>query len=68
MEHYAIKTKGLTRHFGSIKAVNGIDLNVPGGRSLRFPRAKRRGQDDHHPHAAGAQLRHTDRGRRAQRH
>lgn len=31
MERYAINTRGLTRHFGSIKAVDGVDLHVPAG-------------------------------------
>ena len=54
----AILVEGLTKSFGDVHALRGIDLVVPRGHGARRPRAERRGQDDrrahpHHPAAAG---------------
>ena len=32
----AVETRGLARHFGSLKAVDGIDLAVPAGSTYGF--------------------------------
>lgn len=36
MANLAIATGGLTRHFGTVHAVNGIDLRVPSGSVFGF--------------------------------
>ena len=36
MTQYAIQLKELTRHFGEVKAVNGIDMEVPRGEIYGF--------------------------------
>ena len=47
----AIEATGLAKSFGATRAVDGIDLAVPGGRHLRRARAQRRGQDHGDPDA-----------------
>ena len=49
----AIETRGLSKLFGGVPAVDGIDLAVPVGVHLRFPRPQRFGQDDDDPGPAG---------------
>ena len=51
MSDVAILTKGLTKHFGELQAVKGIDLSVPGGRDHQSARAQRRRQEHHHLYA-----------------
>ena len=57
--HRGIVVEGLVRTFkGDIHAVDGIDLEVARRRDLRLPRAQRRGQVDHRPHAHDAAAAH----------
>jgi len=46
-----ISTQGLTRRFGELIAVDGIDLRVAPGQFLRLPRPQRRRQIHHHQNA-----------------
>ena len=46
-----LKAYGLVKHFGEIKAVNGIDLRVRSRADLRLPRPERQRQDHNRPHA-----------------
>ena len=41
-----IELRGVTKLFGTKRAVDRLDLHGPAGRALRLPRAQRRGQDD----------------------
>ena len=47
----AIHARGLTKRFGHVAAVDGLDLTVRRARGLRLPRAERLGQVDDDPHA-----------------
>lgn len=44
-ESAAIEARGLTKHFGSVRAVDGIDLDVPRGMIFGIHGPKRRRQD-----------------------
>ena len=61
----AILVEGLTKSFGDVHALRGIDLSVPRGHGARRARAERRGQDDGgaHPDHAAAARRRAGRGR-----
>ena len=41
---YAIETKGLTRCFGPVQALSGLDLAVPEGGLICSPGRQRRGE------------------------
>ena len=47
----AVEARGLVKRFGSITAVDGIDLSLVAGAHLRPARAQRLGQDHAHPAA-----------------
>ena len=51
----AIRLRGVVKRFGPITAVDGLDLDVPGGHVRRPARPQRRGQvdDDEDAHRAG---------------
>ena len=49
-----ISTRGLTKHYGSVRALTDLDLEVRRGRDLRLPGTERRRQVDHHPHSCSA--------------
>ena len=51
-ERAVIATQRLTKRFGRLTAVDGLDLMVRPGRPLRLPRTERFGQDDDGAHAA----------------
>ena len=56
----AILVEGLTKSFGDVRALRGIDLSVPRGHGARRARPERRGQDHrgaHPDHAAAARTR-----------
>ena len=60
----AIAVSGLTKRYGEIEAVRGIDFEVAPRRDLRLPRPQRAGQvdDDHDAvHARRAERRHARR-------
>ena len=60
-----IELRGVTKLFGTKRAVDRLDLHGPGRRALRLPRAQRRGQDDHDQddlRPAGPDRRHGPRG------
>ena len=59
----AISARGLTRQFGAKIAVDHIDLDIPAGPHLRFPRAQWLRQVHHAAHA----LRHAAAERRPRR-
>ena len=42
-----LELKGLTKHFGGVRAVDGVDLTVRAGRNPRPDRAERLGQEHH---------------------
>ena len=44
----AITVAALTKNYGEIEAVRGIDFEVPTGRDVRLPGPQRRGQVHHH--------------------
>ena len=48
----ALRTEQLTKRFGRLMAVDGLDLTVRGRRGVRVPRSERRRQVHHHPAAA----------------
>ena len=47
-----IRTRGLTKHYDDLVAVDHLDLDVRAGRDLRAPRPERRRQDHDDPDAA----------------
>ena len=47
-----IEVLGLTKNFGSLRAVDDLSFDVQPERRHRFPRTERRGQDDDAAHAA----------------
>ena len=53
----AIEARGLVKHFGELRAVDGIDLDVPRGMIFAHPRAQRRRQDHADAHARDAAAR-----------
>ena len=62
----AVEVEGLTKSFGRVHALDGLDLTVATVRS-RFPWPERRGQVDHHPHPARPPARGRRRGARPRR-
>ncbi len=48
----SIRTAGLTKDFGDLRAVNEIDLDLPEGGVAGFVGSERCRQVHHHPHAA----------------
>ena len=49
-EHEAtIEAEGVTRAYGSVRALDGLDLRLGAGEVARAARPERRGQDDGHP-------------------
>ena len=48
----AIEISDLTKSFGSVRALDGLDLTVARRRGARLPRPQRRGQVDDHPDPA----------------
>ena len=65
-----IEARGLTKHYGEVHALDGLDLVAESGRRHRPARAQRRRQDHLHQrrrHAAAARLGHAARGRHRRR-
>ena len=50
----AIQARGLVKKFGELRAVDGIDLDVPRGMIFAILGPERRRQDDAHAHAGDA--------------
>ena len=49
----AIETNGVTKRFGVVTAVDGVDLDLAPGAHLRVARSQRIGQDDADPAPGG---------------
>ena len=49
----AILAEGLSKRFGDVQALSGLDLAVARGGGAGVPGTERSGQDDHDPAAAG---------------
>ncbi len=62
-----ITTRGLVKHFGRLRAVDGIDLDVRAGDIYGFLGRQRLRQDDDRPDAARARAAHQRRRRAARR-
>ena len=65
-----LEVRGVTKHFGSLVAVDGVSLNVEQGRAARHHRPERRRQDDvlQHDHGLLPAHRGRDRVRRRDHH
>ena len=51
---YAVYAEGLIRHFGGVRAVDGVDIRIPAGEIYGFLGLERRGQVDDGAHAVHA--------------
>ena len=50
----AIRAEALTKRYGAVAALDGLDLEVAQGEVVGYLGPNGAGQDDHHPTAAGA--------------
>ena len=57
----AVQLSGVTKDFGAVHAVRGIDLELEPGRDRRLPRPQRRRQDHDHRHGPRALAAHDRR-------